>query len=85
MRLLCSSLRALADAVRDLLQGRGVRDCACCDQRAGPFSWANSLILPQISSTMAWFMLAMVLYPDVQKKAQEELDAVVGRDRTPTF
>ena len=34
---------------------------------------------------MAWFMLAMVLYPDVQRKAQEELDRVVGRDRLPSF
>ena len=25
----------------------------------------------------------MVLYPDVQRKAQEELDRVVGRDRLP--
>lgn len=34
---------------------------------------------------MAWFILAMIAYPEVQKKAQEELDAVVGRDRMPTF
>lgn len=27
----------------------------------------------------------MVTYPDVQKRAQEELDAVVGRTRVPTF
>ncbi|CAA7260722.1 unnamed protein product [Cyclocybe aegerita] len=30
------------------------------------------------------FILAMVLYPVVQKKAQAELDAVIGRDRLPT-
>ncbi len=30
-------------------------------------------------------MLAMVLYPEAQRKAQEELDAVVGRSRPPTF
>ncbi|TFY79510.1 hypothetical protein EWM64_g4501 [Hericium alpestre] len=29
--------------------------------------------------------LAMTLYPDVQHKAQAELDAVVGNDRLPTF
>jgi hypothetical protein len=29
--------------------------------------------------------LALVLYPQVQKRAQAELDAVVGRDRLPTF
>jgi len=27
----------------------------------------------------------MILYPDVQKRAQEELDSVVGRTRIPTF
>ncbi|TDL15489.1 cytochrome P450 [Rickenella mellea] len=37
------------------------------------------------STVMAWFVLAMVTYPEVQKKAQEELDAVVGRSRMPTF
>lgn len=30
-------------------------------------------------------MLAMQLYPDVQRKIQAELDAVVGRSRMPTF
>ncbi|KAG2346478.1 cytochrome P450 [Suillus weaverae] len=29
--------------------------------------------------------LAMTLFPDVQKKAQAEIDAVVGPDRLPTF
>ncbi|KAG7451645.1 cytochrome P450 [Guyanagaster necrorhizus] len=37
------------------------------------------------SAAMSWWMLAMVLYPDVQKRAQAELDMVVGRDRLPTF
>ena len=36
-------------------------------------------------STMIWFMLAMIAYPDKQKKCQEELDAVIGRSRMPTF
>jgi len=31
------------------------------------------------------FTLAMVLYPDVQKRAQAEIDFVIGRDRLPTF
>jgi cytochrome P450 len=30
-------------------------------------------------------MLAMIAYPEKQKKCQEELDAVVGRSRLPTF
>ena len=29
--------------------------------------------------------LAMTLYPDIQRKAQEELDRVVGPDRLPEF
>ncbi|KAI0295706.1 cytochrome P450 [Russula brevipes] len=35
-------------------------------------------------STMTTFMLAMTLHPEAQKRAQAELDAVLG-DRLPTF
>ncbi|KAG1855593.1 cytochrome P450, partial [Suillus subluteus] len=31
------------------------------------------------------FVLAMVLYPDIQKRAQAEIDSVIGRDRLPMF
>lgn len=31
------------------------------------------------------FFLAMTLFPDVAKKAQEEIDSVVGSDRLPTY
>ncbi|KAF8513884.1 cytochrome P450 [Gautieria morchelliformis] len=34
---------------------------------------------------LSWFILAMILYPDVQRKAQRELDEVIGADRLPTF
>jgi cytochrome P450 len=34
---------------------------------------------------MKFFVLAMLLYPDIQQKAQNELDTVIGRDRFPTF
>lgn len=27
----------------------------------------------------------MLIYPDVQKQAQDELDTVIGRSRVPTF
>ncbi|KAG1849790.1 cytochrome P450 [Suillus tomentosus] len=37
------------------------------------------------SSTLMTFALAMVLYPDVQRRAQAEIDSVVGGDRLPTF
>ncbi len=31
------------------------------------------------------FVQAMLLFPDAMRKAQKELDAVVGRDRLPSF
>jgi hypothetical protein len=34
---------------------------------------------------MTSLFLALVLCPQVQRRAQAELDAVVGRDRLPTF
>ncbi|KAI6042050.1 cytochrome P450 [Pisolithus marmoratus] len=37
------------------------------------------------TSTMLVFLLAMVLYPAAQRKAQEEIDRVVGTDRLPDF
>ncbi|KAF9238502.1 cytochrome P450 [Melanogaster broomeanus] len=36
-------------------------------------------------STLLVFLLAMVLNPDVQTKAQEEIDRVVGNERLPNF
>ncbi|KAH7920189.1 cytochrome P450 [Leucogyrophana mollusca] len=37
------------------------------------------------SSTLRNFVLAMVLNPQIQQRAQEEIDAIVGTDRLPTF
>ena len=34
---------------------------------------------------MAWWPLAMLVYPETQARAHAELDAVVGRARLPTF
>jgi cytochrome P450 len=39
----------------------------------------------QTVHTLHTFILAMVISPDVQKRAQEELDAVVGPNRLPEF
>jgi len=36
-------------------------------------------------SAIATFFLAMSLYPDVQLKAQRELDVVIGPGKLPTF
>jgi cytochrome P450 len=59
------------------------------------FVSANGLILlvllrsvgggDTISSVMAFWVLAMLAYPEMQARAHAELDAVVGRDRLPTF
>ncbi|KAK7445453.1 hypothetical protein VKT23_014872 [Stygiomarasmius scandens] len=37
------------------------------------------------SGVMAWWIFAMCLHPEFQMRAQAEIDAVVGRDRLPTF
>ena len=37
------------------------------------------------SSTMAWFILHMVVYPNVQGKIHEELDRVVGENASPRW
>ena len=36
-----------------------------------------------MQATLAAFLLAMSLYPDVQKKVQAELDSVLGHQRLP--
>ncbi|KAJ4401485.1 hypothetical protein N0V91_007919 [Didymella pomorum] len=37
------------------------------------------------SSTLIGFVQAMLLFPDAQRKAHEELDRVIGSDRMPTM
>ncbi|KAF8992112.1 cytochrome P450 [Cyathus striatus] len=37
------------------------------------------------SKQMLWFFVSMIVHPEVQKKAQKEIDQVVGRGRLPTF
>ena len=37
------------------------------------------------STALMWWTLAMVAFPEVQSRAQAELDSVVGRARLPTF
>jgi hypothetical protein len=39
----------------------------------------------KMTSATSFFFLAMVLFPDVQRKAQEELDRVIGTSRLPTM
>ncbi|THV01861.1 cytochrome P450 [Dendrothele bispora CBS 962.96] len=37
------------------------------------------------TSTLQWFLYSMLLFPETQTRAQEELDRVVGRSRPPSF
>jgi cytochrome P450 len=37
------------------------------------------------ATTLMWWIFAMVAFPEVQCRAQAELDTVVGRARLPTF
>ncbi|THH09320.1 hypothetical protein EW146_g8712, partial [Bondarzewia mesenterica] len=49
---------------------------------------ANSMYTASMDTTAAvvsHFLLAMVHYPDVMRRAQQELDDVLGGDRLPTF
>lgn len=36
------------------------------------------------SHSIRWFFLAMLLHPEVQEKAQEEIKRVIGTTRMPT-
>lgn len=45
----------------------------------------HDTITLQTVAVIESFFLAMVLHPEVQKKAQEELDRVIGGDRLPTL
>ena len=42
-------------------------------------------ILSQTVSALRVLFVAILLHPDIQMRAQEELDFVVGRGRLPTF
>jgi cytochrome P450 len=42
-------------------------------------------LFAQTVSAIYSFFLAMTLFPDVQKRAQAEIDAVVGPGRLPSF
>lgn len=37
------------------------------------------------ASTLYGFILAMLIWPEVQRRGQEEVDRVVGQDRLPTM
>lgn len=41
--------------------------------------------LPKNVAALSFFVLAMIKYPDVQAKAQAELDSVLGKSQLPTY
>jgi hypothetical protein len=50
-----------------------------------PYIFIAILMPIQTVSAIYSFFLAMTLHPEVQRKAQEEIDRVVGNDRLPSF
>ncbi|KAG2064653.1 cytochrome P450, partial [Suillus decipiens] len=46
--------------------------------------WSAASLYAGVAAIYSFF-LAMTLFPDVQKKAQAEIDAIVGPDRLPSF
>ena len=36
-----------------------------------------------VATTLRWALLYMIKYPDIQRKVQQEIDSVVGRDQMP--
>ncbi|KAJ6553462.1 cytochrome P450 [Mycena vulgaris] len=59
----------------------GLSDAEAAYALSAPWSAGVSTTL----SSIEIFLLAMLLFPAVQKKAQEEIDTVVGQSRSPGF
>lgn len=37
------------------------------------------------SGVLSWWLQAMLLNPDAQRRAHQEMDRIIGRERVPTF
>lgn len=67
---------------------KGVEDAKLSQQDERAILWTAATFYGAADTTvitLTAFTLAMILNPQVQCKAQEEIDAVVGTDRLPTF
>jgi hypothetical protein len=56
----------------------------CVSPKYNPMHFLLSPVMKAVS-TMISFFLVLALFPHVQRRAQAELDVVVGRDRLPTL
>ncbi|KDQ07018.1 hypothetical protein BOTBODRAFT_39161 [Botryobasidium botryosum FD-172 SS1] len=83
-----------ADVKRKMATGKALPSftAACLESGDAPdeiIKWTAGTMYAAGSDTtvasLTSFILAMVLYPEVQKRAQAEIDRVVGKDRLPTF
>lgn len=75
---------AVPNFVTNLLEGDNITEAEEFE-----IKWAASSLYSGGADTpvsaMSSFFLAMTMYPNVQKKAQAEIDRVVGKDRLPSF
>ncbi|KAI0794212.1 cytochrome P450 98A3 [Fomes fomentarius] len=74
--------------VTRLLQGNGVKEGEDADLHIICKNLGGSVYVAAADTTFATmegFFLAMARFPEVQRKAQYELDSVVGSDRLPEF
>ncbi|KAH9022343.1 cytochrome P450 [Lactarius pseudohatsudake] len=67
-----------------VIQNQSKHDLSECEQ-----AWLAGQMLSAggetTSTTLLWWVLAMLAYPEVQTRAHAELDEVVGNARPPTF
>ncbi|CAE6478773.1 unnamed protein product [Rhizoctonia solani] len=74
----------VADLLRKALELGLTKEEAAEDAKQAAITLIGGSIETTVN-TLMMFLLAMVLYPEEQRKAQEELDSVIGNERLPTF
>ncbi|KAG8533421.1 uncharacterized protein KY384_002204 [Bacidia gigantensis] len=80
---------------QDLNAGRPVEDCLAKSMLQAPRTeylgaldmriLASAFMIGGTAGIMQWFSALIPAYPDIQQKAQEELDRVIGRHRLPNI
>lgn len=75
--------------VSNLLQGKSIGQAKLSHDDEEDIKWSAATIYgagaETTSSVLTSFILAMVMFPGVQRKAQEEIDRVIGSERLPKF